>query len=360
MSMMLTDEDLVFHRRRRQAWQSLVLDTASCLLLAFVWVLIIGSGPIDYRASIWLAGGTTVLMAVLGLPVFAIRLLGSHRVSVVLSPHGISQLPHGKRLPWSDIKAIGVGWRLAGRHVVVTRHTGRPVRLFAPTGSPWWPDPTFHTETQALTRWAARYSNAATPEPRPPRAATPKPVAMVVLAVVLALVTVRAMQRGVIWPWTVTASRAAAACPALAAAGLDRFWPADTRTLQRDDRNEYPFGDYSYCSWKARPDTAETAPYEWIYAVVRRHGPAGFNSPVAMAINSYRHDRASTSRAGAMPGLGDEAFLAKINNQVTITARRANITVSVEVTADFRHQSAAEMTARSLVTAILASIRLDE
>jgi hypothetical protein len=182
------------------------------------------------------------------------------------------------------------------------------------------------------------------------------PTMAVALVVVVALATagMRTVERGVIWPWTPVVTRVIKACPGLQAAGLDRVWPADTRALERDETDRLELGDYSYCSWGHRPGRAQDAPYIRLTAVVRRHSAYRMYSPIAMAIRDYHADRAATSKP--VSGLGDEAFTTSVGDEVMVRARRANVTISIDVTLDSRHQQEAEAAARALTAAILADI----
>jgi hypothetical protein len=180
------------------------------------------------------------------------------------------------------------------------------------------------------------------------------------MLVVLATAVVRAADRGVIWPWTPTATHMSAACPALQAAGLDRFWPATTRTLERDERDRHELGEYSYCWWVSRLGHMQDAPYIRLSAVVKRHTAFAQSSPIAMAINSYHSDRAEKSSTKPVPGLGDEAFMSATDDEVVVAARRANVTVSIAVHLDPQRPQNAEEPARALNTAIIADIHLDD
>lgn len=352
-------EALVLRRRRRRAVECLVLETAPALLAVVAGGVIVGSGPLDYRFYGWLAANAAGFGAALLVPVFLLRLALGGRVSVALTPDGIgSGLPRPGRIPWSDIVSFRVVWRLAGRHVLLTRRSGPAVRLYAPRGSGWLPDPAFRREMAGFRQWAARYGTGI--EQGSQNRRWPAAAGALVVLTVLATAVVRAADRGVIWPSTPTASRVTAACPALQAAGLDRFWPSATRTLERDEEFRLDLGEYSYCGWVSRIGRTHDAPYIRLSAVVRRHGAFALSSPIAMAVTSYNSDRAAESSPEPVPGLGDQAFMISADDEVLVAARQANVTVSIRVDLDLRHQQEAEAAVRALTAAILAGIRLSE
>jgi hypothetical protein len=341
--------------------QCLVLEAAPALLAVLAGGVIVGSGPLDYRAYGWLTASAAGTVVVLLVPLFVLRLALGRRVSVVLTPDGIgSGLPGSGRIAWSDVVSLHTVWRLAGRHVLLTRRGAPAVRLYAPRGSGWLPDPTFRRELAGFRDWAARYG-AGIEQGGQDRRWRAVAIALVVLAV-LAMAGVRAADRGVIWPSTPTASRVTAACLALQAAGLDRFWPAATRTLYRDEEDRHQLGEYSYCLWVSRLGPTQNAPYIRLSAVLRRHGGFALSSPIAMAVNSYNSDRAAASSPEPVLGLGlgDEAFMSSADDEVLVAARRANVTVSVDVDLGLRHQQDAEAAAAAITAAILADIRLDK
>jgi hypothetical protein len=346
---------LVLRRRRRHAVERLVLEAVAALLAALVVGVFFGSGPVDYRACSRLTATAAGIAAVFLIPLFVLRLTLSRRVIVVLTRDGIDS--GLQRIAWSDVAGLRTVGRSAGRRVLVERRDGTAVTLYAPKGPGWLPDPAFRHEIAAVRRWAARHDTRFEDDGPDRR----RPAATGVLAVVAVLVAgVWTADRGVIWPWMPTASAVSAACPALQAAGLDRFWPADTRTLERDEDDRLDLGEYTYCSWAIRPGRLHDAPYLRLSAVVRRHDAYGFYSPIAMAVTSHHSDRAAASTPQLLPGLGDEAFISAADDDVLIAARRANVTVSIDLDLEPRHPNQARTTALTLTTAILAGIRLGE
>jgi hypothetical protein len=349
-------EALVFRWRRRRAVESLVLQAVPALLVPLLGGVSLGSGPVDYRFYGWLAESAATVAAVLTVPWFLLHLALGRRVSVVLTLDGIGTgLPGTGHIPWSEVVNLRTVWQLAGRHVLLTRRTGPAVRLYTPRGSAWLPDRGFRRELAELQVWAARYG-AGIELGGQDRRRTAVAVAMVVLAV-LATAGMRAADRGVIWPSTSTASRVSAACPALLAAGLDRLWPADTRTLDRDEQDRHELGEYSYCGWVRR---APDAPYIRLTTVVRRHDGFAMNSAIAMAVRSYTSERAAESSPEPVPALGDEGFVSSAADEVLVVARRANVTVSIDLVMEPRDPDEAETASRALATEILAGIRLGD
>lgn len=328
------------------------------MLLVLAGAVIVGSGPVDHRFYSWLAATAAGIAAVLTVPVFLLRLALGRRVSVALTSDGIdSGLLRPGIIPWSDVISLHAVWRHSDRQILLTRRSGPPVRLYAPRGSAWLPDLAFRREVDRFRQWSASHGNTIEQGERPRWTAAA--VALVALAM-LATAGVRAVDRGVIWPWTPTAAQVTAACPALQAAGLERFWPAGTRTLERDEQDRHELGEYSYCWWVSRLGRMQDAPYIRLSAVVRRHSAFAQSSSIAMAVNSYRSDHAAVSSPEPVAGLGDEAFMSSNDDDVLVAARRANVTVSIDVDLDLRHRQEAETAARALTAAILAGIRLGE
>ncbi|RSM51571.1 hypothetical protein DMB66_41610 [Actinoplanes sp. ATCC 53533] len=349
-------EALVFRWRRRRAVESFVLQAVPALLVPLAGGVILGSGPVDYRFYGWLAESAATIAAVLTVPWFLLHLALGRRVSVVLTPDGIQTgLPRPGLIRWSEVVSLRTVWRLAGRHVLLTRRSGPAVRLYTPRGSGWLPDRRFRRELAELRVWADRYG-ARIEQGSQDRRRTAAAVAVVILAV-LATGGVRAADRGVIWPSAPTASLVPVACPALQAAGLDRLWPADTRTLDRDEQDRHQLGEYSYCGWVRRgPD----APYIRLSAVVRRHDGFAMSSPIAMAVRSYTSERAAESSPEPVSALGDEGFVSSAADEVLVVARRANVTVSIDLVMEPRDPEEAEAASRELTAEILAGIRLGD
>jgi hypothetical protein len=213
----------------------------------------------------------------------------------------------------------------------------------------------FQGDLTVLRDWAARYG-VPTIEDR--RGRWPC-VLLALLAVAgLAGAAVSAAERGVIWPWAPTASAVRPACAALQVAGLDRYWPADTRIKERDEQDRHELGEYSYCWWAPRSGRVQDAPFVWLSVVVKRHSTYGVSSSIANAITSYTSDRGAGSTPQPVAGLGDEAFMASGSDEVLVEARRSNVTVSVDVDLDGDHQEEAQTAARALTTAILDGVRL--
>jgi hypothetical protein len=346
----------VFRRRPRRAVERLALEAALPVLVVLTGAVVVGDGPVDHQFYRWLAAIAAGVAVLLTVPLFLLRLTLGRRVSVVLTPDGIdSGLPRPGRISWSDVSSAHAVWRASDRQILLTRRIGPPVGLYAPRGSAWLPDPEFRREVARFGQWSARQGSVME-QMKSPRW-TVAAVALVVL-VALGAAGVRAVDRGVIWPWTPTAARATAACPALQAAGLERFWPADTRTLERDEQDRMELGEYSYCWWVRSLDRPADAPYIRLSAVVRRHSAFMLSSPIAMAVDSYRSDLAAESSTQPVPGLGDEAFMSSADDGVLVAARRANVTVSIGVDLDLRQRPEAEAAARALTAAILAGVRL--
>lgn len=358
-------ERRVFRRRRRWAIERLAQEAATGLLVVLATAAVLGSGPVDYLYVRWLAASAAGVAGLVTVPLFVLRLALGRRVSVVLTPEGIGGgLPGPGRIPWSEVVSLRIVGRQARRYVLLTRRGGPAVKLYAPHGSGWLPDPAFRREMADFRQWAARYGVHV--EPNGPDRRWPAIAAAIAVLAVLGTAGIRAADRGMIWPWTPTASRAPAACPALQAAGLDELWPADTRTLSRNEQNQLDIGDYSYCWWVSRLGRTRDAPYLRLSAVIRRHSAYAMSSPIAMAINGFESDRAALSSPQPVPGLGDDAFLSSTSDEVQLGARKANVTVAIDLNLDparaevTARQREAETAARTLAAALLAEIRLDD
>ncbi|RSM56802.1 hypothetical protein DMB66_32805 [Actinoplanes sp. ATCC 53533] len=335
----------------------------SALLACLAGPLILMPGPVDYPAYRWLAGIAAIMVAAL-TALFVLPLALGRGTVVVLTPDGIdSGLPIPGHIPWSAVVSLRAVCRLEGRQVLLTRADGTAVTLYAPWGPGWLPDPTFEREMAELRNWAARYGAVVEPDVQDRR--RPAAVIAVAVASVLATAGVRAAEREVIWPWTPTASHVTAACPALQAAGLDRVWPANTRTRDRNELDRHELGESSYCGWVHR---ARDAPYIRLSAVVRRHDAfAGF-SAINMAIRGYTTDRTVQTFAEPVRDLGDDAvmssaddaFMTSSADQVLVVARRANVTVSVDVSMTPQDPARAETAAQGLTAAIIAGIGLGD
>jgi len=348
-------QQTVLARRRRWAVRRLVTETATAVLLAVCGVVLVGSDPLDYRFHTALIAGTLACLLPFVLVLLAARLAASRRASVVLSPHGVGTVGRGNVIPWSDLRhwRTVTGWR--GRQVEITLGSGRCAVLNAPLGNPWRPDPSFDRDVAAFGAWAGRYGVAIAPPSRAPRGR-----AVVVALAAAALVTVaflRLADRGVIWPWTSTATQARPACAALNSAGLDQHWPLQSRTLDRDEVDRHKLGEWSYCWW-ASSTGHDDAPYRRLTAAVKLHTAFTPFSPVAMAARDYgsAHEQAVGYRP--LRGIDDEAFAATSGDQVQVTGRRANVTVSVELWLNRAGEAAAESVARQLVENILAAVPL--
>jgi len=207
-----------------------------------------------------------------------------------------------------------------------------------------------------FAEWAARHGVTAA---NPGRSRGRRPIVAASAAVLLvAVTTVRVAQRGVIWPWTPTATHTTPACAALDSAGLDQYWPSGTRTRDRDDVNHHELGEWSACWWSATIDHPNNTPYRILIAEVKLHTAFTGFSPVAMACQAYRSDRQQAVTYHPLHGIGDEAFADTAGDRVRISGRRANVTVSVELWLDHATKAHAESAARQLVTNVLAAVQV--
>jgi hypothetical protein len=351
------DRELLVQRRRpRRVVERLVVEAVLLLLAVLATVVIAGSGPVDSRAVVWLVGGTGIGVVMLLLPVVLLRLALTRRVAVVLTAGGIGDILGPGRIPWPDIIDIRTVRRLTERQVHVTSTAGT-VLLYAPRGSSWLPDPRFRADVAALRALAVRHGSRIPPSSKEQR--TPFLVTGLALVALMTAAGIRAGERGVIWPSAPTASDVVAACPALQAAGLDQLWAPQTREKERDEQAHLDIGDYSYCWWAWKPGNTAEAPYIRLSATVRRHSAYLIYGATGMAATSYRNDRiAASSPIQLVPTIGDEAYMSSADDHVEIGARRANVTVTIDVDLNGPHRREAEQMGRALTSAIVSSVAL--
>ncbi|XVU24264.1 hypothetical protein ACQPZJ_44720 [Actinoplanes sp. CA-054009] len=353
-------QTLVFHRRRRWAVECLAFEVGCAVIFVPVVAVIGGSGLIDYRSYAAMAATAAVIAALVSLPVFVLRLAGAGRLAVGFTGEGVELGPAGAGIAWPQVTAIVTVWGPTGRRVVLTRRDAAPVIVYAPHGSAWLPDRRFRRELAQLRHAAAH--NAPGIEQHSGHRRRALAVTVAGVAALLAAVVVRAVDRGVIWPWTPVAAEVAAACPALHGAGLDQFWPVGARVLDRDERDRNDVGDYSYCGWSRRPGQPDESPFLHLSAVVKRHTGFARSSPIAMAARSYTAERGT--HTSPLPGAGEQAFIRSTGDEVEVGARRANVTVVIHLDLSSRYPdpaeagSQAEDAARTLTAVILARISL--
>jgi len=352
----VTAQPTVLVRGKLQVVRQLLLEAAVAALLT-VWVAsLTDAGPLDYRFHASIIGAILVCLLPIVLVLFAVRLATLRRTSVVLSAEGIGTPGRGQVIAWSGLGQWRTVTRWRGRLIELTMRDGRRLLLAAPVGRPWRPDPAFDRDTALFEHWAARHGvTAAAPGHRSRRRAI---VGLVAVSALVAVVGVRVATRGVIWPWTPTATHAATACVALEAAGLDRHWPLPSRTRDRDELDRHDLGEWSYCWWDSSTGHTDDAPYRRLTAAVKLHTAYSTFSPISMAARDFDSNRGTAVGSRPLAGVGDEAFAATSGDQVEVAGRRANVTVSVELWLNHGNETGAESAARQLVDTILAAVRL--
>ncbi|MEU4624735.1 hypothetical protein AB0G04_32780 [Actinoplanes sp. NPDC023801] len=357
-------ERLSLRRHSRRAFDALVVEGVLPTFLLWAVVVIVRSGPVDYRWFPALAGITAAYWALLVLPAFVIRLVTARRTSLTLSRDGIEGLsPSAALVRWQDVAGVRAVRRLTGRRVQVTKRGGASMLLHAPR-SGWLPDPRFERDLAALREWAVRHGapiDPGKPHPREPRRLwSPMTIAGLVLVALLVAAGLRTVDRGVVWPWTPIASGVTGACPALEAAGLGRHWPADTREHVLDETRDFGRLHLSECRWHS-PFGTDPAPFDLLVVTVARHGPGPESSAVASAARSHDAERAAMSAPRPLTGVGDEAVVISDAGLVVVAARKANVTVVMWANLDShdRAQNAATSALRVLTTAMMADVRLD-
>ncbi|XVV10872.1 hypothetical protein ACQP2X_39440 [Actinoplanes sp. CA-131856] len=139
--------------------------------------------------------------------------------------------------------------------------------------------------------------------------------------------------------------------------------------MDRDERARLDVGDYSYCGWVRRPETARDSAYLRLSVSLKRHTGFTLASPIAMAASSLRTERrvASGPEPMPVPGLGDEVFLLDDTDRVYLVARRANVTLTIDINLDPQRpgghadsHAEAVRAARSLSAAILSGITVGQ
>jgi hypothetical protein len=347
----------------------LLLPLLFIALMAAASTVIFGSGPVDYREF-----RLTLLLMVLfagSVAFVAIRQLG--RTPIVLDDDGVRGAT--RQFRWADVVSIKSAWTPVCRHPRLMMRDGGRRALGLPQGA-WWRrrDPAFEHTLEALREWA-RSKGAPLDEshdlPRrdAPKRAGGRPVLMtsLIVTVLVAVVAAKAAVRGVITPWAPIASSAPTACPALAAAHLDRIWPPDTRKMDGEPAVFHDRGaDQSICTW-GRPDTMWPYPAKQVRApftrlkaqIIRDKGDLTV-SPLASGISQMEIGRQDESAPQDVSDLGDTAYATTDpsgdETHAKVVARRANVIVSVEATAD--DASRATTAAHDLTAAILAQIEL--
>lgn len=154
--------------------------------------------------------------------------------------------------------------------------------------------------------------------------------ATALVAVGLAGVATVCVWRGVIAPWAPVATGTDAACPALERAGLSQAWPTVPRTRTRDDVDHNDLGVFSYCAWSADGDV-QNSPFTMLNASVYLYEGTRLGTATGWAAGVYRDRLDEAMRSRALDGIGDEAFAAELADPVTVTARRANVLIQVEI-----------------------------
>jgi len=356
MSATASEEPLRLHRHRRWAFDQLLAESALIPLVLVVVTVFSRTGPVDYQWYVELATPAAVIWAVLVLPLFVYRLTWGRRgyteISSTDSPH---PGPGGQEVLWPYVSGMQVAWGLTGRRVRVTERAGRgPVTLYAPR-SGWLPDRRFERELAELRQRAIEHGATLAPtRPRWPGLS----VRLVLVAIVLAT-GVRTVIVGAVWPWTAIASRTVEACPALEAAGLERYWPASTRQLDKDQDFDYGSWEHAGCMWVRDFSPDGVGPFETIGLTVRRYESDSEQSAVTAATHEFDEEqRLSDYPYVRVPGFGDEAFFISTPARVLLGARKANVTVFVSVWPG-KLEGDGDAAVQGLAAEILDDIELD-
>ncbi|GAA4974119.1 hypothetical protein [Actinoplanes utahensis] len=329
MSTTASEEPLRLHRHRRWAFDQLLVESALIPPVFVVVTVFSRPGPVEYQWFVELSTPAAVIWAVLVLPLFVYRLtLGRRKHMEISSTDSPRPGAVVHEILWPYVKGIQVAWGLTGRRVRVSERASRgPVTLYAPRAG-WLPDRRFDREVSELRQRAIEHG--ATVQPARSRR-WGLAVGLTLVAVVLAT-GVRTAVVGAVWPWTPIASRVGEGCPALDAAGLERYWPASSRQLDKDQDVDFGTLQHSSCIWVRDFSPDGVGPFEAIRLTVRLHEPKAERSAVAAATHEFdEHQRASDYPYVRVPGFGDEAFFISTPARVLLGARKANVNVFVSV-----------------------------
>ncbi|BCY09506.1 hypothetical protein [Actinoplanes sp. L3-i22] len=368
-------ERLQLRDRRRRAFDLLLVEGLLPPVLLLAGVVIVRSGPADYRWLPALAGITAGYWGLLVLPAFVVRRTLGRRRSSALTPVGIEGLSPSSRglILWPEVAGIRAVWRPTGRRVRVVGKDGQAVLLSGPR-SGWLPDRHFDRELAELREFAVR-RGAAIVTGEPVRTRSPLVAAGLILVAVLTVAAGRVADRGAVLPWTPVAASADAACPALDAAGLNSRWPADTREFFGREEKRYDIEDYSRCRWR-KPDHLDLRigdpPFRYLTVTIGRFKPDAASSAVAWAVGGYDDYRTKVAGAEPLAGVGDEAVIGAVpddepnlgptDDEVRVLARKGNVMVYLTLERNsVGGSSMAETrsTAQTLVAAMLAGVPLD-
>jgi hypothetical protein len=325
------DEVLVLPRCRRAVVEKPALLGMVAVTLLAVLIHTVG-GPIDTRvvANLALAWWWTPLVVVAvahaGIGWAAIR-----PRSITVTPAGVTAAVGP--VSWGQVCAVDVvRWPWVGRRIRLRLYGGDQTTVPGLCGTRLLPDPRFDRAVADLRDFADRHavptSHGLTWHPR--RWVVAAVAAVCALAV--AAVGMRAVWRGAIGPWTPTAKMAPAACPTVERAGLGRLWPARGRVLAEDRTHRWS----SQCAWVGfptagwqQPEIRQVAVYIDVYSGTARR------SGIGEAIDNYQRQRQRASAlmdsTRTLPAVGDQAYIGTDPGRATVTARTANIIVTVTV-----------------------------
>ena len=162
-----------------------------------------------------------------------------------------------------------------------------------------------------------------------------RPVSARITAVVvvggLIAVAAAGVWRGVVTPWTPVAASTDTACQASESAGVAALWPDAPHRRGPDSTDGSVEGVLSStCTWTIEAGS-ETPPFSTITSSVWLYRDDRFRSGARLAAERYVVRHIGQPGRRTVAGVGDEATASDHWNGVTVTARRANVVVEVEV-----------------------------
>lgn len=309
------------NRRGRYAW--LAIGLLPPLLAIEVLVQFpgrFGTGPVDVTRQ-----SAVLVPTVLAVLLAAVLAGVTDRSSVLVGPGGVTNVPFGSarsavRVPWSDVVEVRARWTPIAWRVRLSRRHGRPVTLAAPLSPPWWPGRRFRRELAGIQEHLPLGTSR---PPVRPAAGLAYLLWVPVLSGALLAAVPAPGDRGVVGPWTATATSAPRACallqPALDEYPSVRTGPSRAGTTPGHERCE---------RW-----STGRQPVGYLSATVDREHGLPFSSPVAVAMRDVDSGCAHVDGV-RVPGLADEACVGTAGDPTHHLAlvRRADVLITIEAT----------------------------
>jgi hypothetical protein len=307
------DENVTLRPSWRTVLDSAVMVTVVGTIILAVPDAFIRGAPIDWKRLVF----AIVLCAMASV---SYELIQATRRSVTLTPEGV-----GDRVRWSQVERILADPGTREGDVWLYLATGSRSALPWPRASMWHRDARFDRDVERIHAYAVAHGAPVGPVER--RSGRDKRVTLaVVLALGLAAFLVQAIRHGVVTPWQHSATAPAFACDTLLSAGLDRYWPAESRDDPKESRGSTFGVPQKVCTIYAAVQTTDSVESLSLSIVT---WPGDYNiSAIAQARTRYQED-GDLQPVTRLDGLGDEAFLEVHDPFTTVEARVANVTVQL-------------------------------